>query len=181
MMFTTVITLEIISILFFTTALIKHADASLRIIGGEIVSSPNDEYPWFYRGDGCGASLVAPDILLTAAHCEISFDNSKYEKLFIHPSYTEYFDDHVENDFMVVKLKDPINNVALVTLDDGKFSSLYKNDKTLWAIGMYMRKGVIHVCVFVFEQDFIQITVNWSCKRVPFLSHYNNQHCFNSK
>jgi V8-like Glu-specific endopeptidase len=51
-----------------------------RIINGEDVTDPN-RYPWFVhvRGstpdnlpvlEACGGSLIAPDLVLTAAHCE---------------------------------------------------------------------------------------------------------------
>jgi secreted trypsin-like serine protease len=42
-------------------------DTFAEIIGGNLATKP---YPYFGRWDrGCGVSLVAPDIVLTAAHC----------------------------------------------------------------------------------------------------------------
>jgi trypsin len=45
-----------------------------RIVGGEL-ASPGD-YPWFISSTGnyfCGASLIYPDVALTAAHCILAF------------------------------------------------------------------------------------------------------------
>jgi Trypsin len=43
------------------------ADTFAEIIGGNLAPQP---YPYFGRWDrGCGVSLVAPDMVLTAAHC----------------------------------------------------------------------------------------------------------------
>lgn len=39
----------------------------LRIINGD--RAPADAYPWFAKGNGCGASLVTPEFIITAAHC----------------------------------------------------------------------------------------------------------------
>ena len=39
-----------------------------RIVGGQ--DATKGEYPFFVQGDGCGASLIWKDIVLTAAHCQ---------------------------------------------------------------------------------------------------------------
>jgi hypothetical protein len=50
-----------------------HSHASLeaqsRIVGGTIVPDVAT-YPWFVQGRGCAGTLIAKDIVLTAAHCE---------------------------------------------------------------------------------------------------------------
>ena len=46
------------------SAFAAPADA---VVGGEPVAM--GKYPWFVSLDGCGGSLIAPDRVLTAAHC----------------------------------------------------------------------------------------------------------------
>jgi secreted trypsin-like serine protease len=44
-----------------------------RIVGGTLV--PPGLYPYFVQGDlGCGGTLVAKDVVLSAAHCAWAFD-----------------------------------------------------------------------------------------------------------
>ncbi|CAB9496864.1 Plasminogen (Fragment) [Seminavis robusta] len=47
--------------------------SSNRIVGGtEVEDGVNFEYPWFvFLQNGCGGTLVYPDIVLTAAHCDV--------------------------------------------------------------------------------------------------------------
>ena len=104
-----------------------------RIIGGE--KAPEDEYKWFYNGGGCGASLIAPDMLLTAAHCSELFSDDLLYTRYIHPSYEEE-ELYLSHDFMVVKLEVGIPDVTPVPLDDGSISSTYDSDKVLWTLGM---------------------------------------------
>lgn len=105
--------------------------ARIRIIGGE--KAPDGEYPWFYSENGCGGSLVAPDILLTAAHCTDIFSEPEYQRI-PHPAYVQT-EDRVSHDFMVVKLSSPILTVTPVKLDDGSISSKYESDQPLWTLG----------------------------------------------
>lgn len=49
-------------------------DVDMRIVGGEDAFA--GEFPWFsssITGSLCGASLISPNVLLTAAHCYRAF------------------------------------------------------------------------------------------------------------
>jgi hypothetical protein len=56
-----------------TRAKRKHVLGNNRIIGGVLANE--QEFPFFVQGDGCGASLVWDDMVLTAAHCEGVFND----------------------------------------------------------------------------------------------------------
>ena len=100
-----------------------------RIVGGTMTPRPpNLRYPYMVslqRRDYpiCGAFLIAPDCILTAAHCRGSFDYAElgrwdlaadatesYPAPFgivectMHPSFTYFVDGRIGNDFMVCKL-----------------------------------------------------------------------------
>jgi len=160
-------------------------DLQARIIDGDRV--PIDTYPWFsfpffnltdldidenliddeildddgFLRGGCGASLVAPDMLLTAAHCvenlfelaafiggftvgqycleEVKtncgqgFEFHYIDAIFPHPNYSA---DRglIINDYAVIKLRDK-SNIDPVPMDQNVFRPDYEEGKTLWAVG----------------------------------------------
>ena len=55
-----------------TTAPASPPQSSYRIVGGAEVD-PERTYPWMttFKPFGCGASLVAPNKVLSAAHCDL--------------------------------------------------------------------------------------------------------------
>mmetsp|Transcript_14259 Transcript_14259/g.29382 ORF Transcript_14259/g.29382 Transcript_14259/m.29382 type:complete len:928 (+) Transcript_14259:134-2917(+) len=119
----------------------------LRIINGE--SAPSTRYPYavslqYNRQHSCGASLVAPDIVLTAAHCSGMFlkatigrydlddyTDSDFEVLgvtkeIVHPDYDDVA---VDNDFCLMVLEKEsihpyvkVNGAANIPVDGDSLS-----------------------------------------------------------
>ena len=92
-----------------------------RIVGGS--NAPAGRFPYMVRGGGCGGSLVAPDMVLTAAHCSGTFGGTlrigsidrnsggvtarmRYE--IKHPNYKGS-----NNDFMLLKLDREVNKKTI--------------------------------------------------------------------
>jgi len=77
----------------------------------------------------CAASLVAPHILLTAAHCHDAFSRGVYiqqpAKFYfrrivqqrMHPSWPFHFLEKIGGDVLVLQLDQPIPNATLITLN----------------------------------------------------------------
>lgn len=111
-----------------TSALTYSSTPDARIVGGTVTPNPPDlRYPYvasLQRSNYpvCGAFLIAPDCILTAAHCRGSFDYAElgrwdlaadntesYQRFNIvtctmHPSFTYFVDRKIDFDFMVCKL-----------------------------------------------------------------------------
>ena len=125
--------MKIVLWIILISEIIDHIQGALRIIGGE--EAPDGEYPWFYNaGSGCGGSLIAPDLVLSAAHCASVFNTTQFKPI-IHPHY-EFKDEYVTHDIMIIRLSEPIENVKIVALDTGSVSSSYNDKTSLWALGM---------------------------------------------
>lgn len=151
---------RLFSTCFLLSASLVQADRTLkeRIYNGNDV--PADSYPWFARPldgdgdwDGCGASLISADYVLTAAHCFFdsngSFSNTLasyeigalcpdsnnncgqnmetigVESLTLHPNYDRDTDD---NDFAIAKLSSS-STVTPVNIDNGSYSPNYSSGK----------------------------------------------------
>jgi len=126
----------------------EHETWQTRIVGGSAAS--RDEYPYFVSWGGCGASLIASDVILSAAHCGGVFTDevivSAFQKWWgqasgsaerrsiteriIHPDYSG---STFANDFMVMKLNEPVIGLEPVKINgDPEFPAA---EATLTAIG----------------------------------------------
>jgi len=119
-----------------------------QIFGGDRAS--RGEYGFYVQCDGCGATLIAPDMILSAAHCAGkirqgsrvlvgAYEDWKetngagfYEirKRDTHPSYNE----NEEFDFLVAKLTDSVPSPMLVMLNNN--DGVPSSDDRLITIGM---------------------------------------------
>ncbi|KAL7539929.1 hypothetical protein ACHAXR_009709 [Thalassiosira sp. AJA248-18] len=127
----------------------------LKIIGGTVAST--DRYPYlaslnYYGSHLCGGSMVAKDMVLTAAHCSgyastvelrrddrsAPFDETQHERIEVayeikHPEWNV---DTVDNDFMLMKLVKPSEGSPVVKLNtDPNFPSIPGEQMTLMGWG----------------------------------------------
>ena len=125
---------------------LQHRDLESRVIGGTIANSARFPYYTFIKsysqyGDGgsCGGSLIAPDMVLTAAHClgsdgfstssilgidvfvnSTTYKYSEYEyyreatKWVVHPDF-DY--SRRVNDIALIFLDAPVKGVPLVVMN----------------------------------------------------------------
>ena len=120
-----------------------------RIVGGN--NAMPGEYPWFVSWGGCGASLIHDDIVLSAAHCEVSWasdfvvvgavqdgvqGNGAVQRRVIqkvlHPSYNTLNDGTEQYDVMILKLDRPVQNKPVGL---NKNNKLPQTNKDLTVIG----------------------------------------------
>jgi len=123
----------------------------LRIVGGD--QSAQGDFPYFVEMGGCGGTLIAPDTVLFAAHCDDYTGRQvivgAYEKKTVdHGAVIRYCDEwakhsdygiggQVNNDFALCKLDEPVfvdeSHVKLVWNED---STVPATDDDLIVMGM---------------------------------------------
>jgi len=111
----------------------------MRIVGGD--KSAQGDFPYFVEMGGCGGTLIAPDTVLFAAHCDDYSGRQvivgAYEKKTVdHGAVTRYCDEwamhpdfnvggHVNNDFALCKLNEP------VFVDESHAKLVFNEDATV--------------------------------------------------
>jgi len=115
-------------------------EVSATIVNGTRVTDVNAKYPFMVHSAMCGASLIAPNVLLSAAHCQGEIQNvflglnnvdhinsgtEEYESFtileeVIHPDFINT-NDEFDYDFMVLKMSGSSAKTPVV-LDRGEVS-----------------------------------------------------------
>jgi hypothetical protein len=144
-----------------TTTTAEKIAIAPRIVGGGLADAR--EYPWYVSPTGrffCGGSLIAPDMLLTAAHCDLAFvvGEDVHVGAFVRGTSTEgavrrtiaraiphpnYQEATVLNDFMVVQLSDAVSTIAPIVLNADPAVPAAQEDVTVMGFGLLENGGSV--------------------------------------
>ncbi|WP_109507459.1 S1 family peptidase [Nocardioides speluncae] len=105
-----------------------NGDPHVNVIGG--TPADKGEYPWAVWLDGCGGSLIRPNVVLTAGHCVDStgpttdwnaqlgmVDREDPEKIEVASTYQHDGGD-IGTDWALIQLAEPVADVPLLTLNE---------------------------------------------------------------
>jgi len=118
-----------------------------RIVGG--TDAPVNAYPFFVSWSGCGASLVADDVILSAAHCrgqssnqvtvgqsrKGSSSNGTRRRITRRVSHPNYRSSSINYDYMVMKLDRPVDTDRYPPIRLNQQNAVPISDEELTVIG----------------------------------------------
>jgi len=129
----------------------ERVDGPSLIVNGQ--DADEGEYPYFVDINGCGASLIAPQVVLSAAHCA-SAEPTGSEVLVnaykrgeathgaieravasqaLHPGYDDFT---LENDFMLLHLDQPVTTTTSVVLSLNENPIIPSDGQDLTVVGV---------------------------------------------
>jgi len=126
-------------------------DGPQTIVNGQ--DADEGEYPYFVDLGGCGGSLIAPHVVLSAAHCAVGVYSGQkvivngYKRgevttdaveagVIMYANHPMYNDMNMANDIMLIQLEEPITVTTPVTLSVNGNPSMPTRGQMLTVIGV---------------------------------------------